>query len=1182
MKFIFKNKVFFILLVSTMFLFFSCKDSKDDSGSFNDITNPEAVTAKEPIAVIENVPPNYTVSNSTTIAISGEDIVAYKYKLNDSGWSDEIPVSETINFSSLQWGWQSLSVIGKNNNGDWQKANMPTNYKWLVVKAIITEEPGEIMLVNFISVSVPVDFYEVADNDFFSAFKYNINNTGWSSEIAAGEIVQLTGLPEGINTLFVVAQDRDGFWQLEENATVYTWFVQTETPAAVLSNLPVQNDTNTSANITVGGSGIVSYSYRLDTGSWSPETSVNTPISLSSLSDGNHIIQVIGKDTLGNWQDVNVSTVYSWNVVYSVSPTAVISNLPDSITANTTANITVGGTGIVAYKYSLDGGTWSAETDISTVLSLSSLIEGSHTINVIGKNSIGTWQETASSTNYTWVIISTTLPSAVLLNLPDSLTVDNTALITVSGSGVVAYKYSLDGGAWSSETDVSIPINLSGLSDGIHTISVIGKNSIDAWQETASSTDYTWEVNTSRPTAVLSNLPSTVSVSDTASISVSGSGVVAYKYSLDGGAWSSETDVSIFITLSGLSNGSHTISVIGKSSWAWQETASATSYTWEVNTTQPVAVLSNLPPAIDTTGSANITVGGTDVVSYQFSIDGSAYSAETNISTPITLTALGDGLHVLSVIGKNSLGVWQDTGSATQYIWTKASASTAVFTSVPGSVENTGSAVLTVGGTGVISYQYSLNGGSWSSETDISVSISLSGLSDGSNTVFVIGKNSYGIWQDIGSAASYSWTVDTTPPVFGGITYAKSISKYEVELGWAEASDTITTDSSFLVYDVFISTTSGVFDFSKPARTSPAGAVSISVDSLTHETMYYFVVRARDTAGNRDTNIIEKEQSTMNYTPDQPCAGVYINSVCKPSSPYHVPGPSNIAKLSNSEFVVSAKHQKQLWFFNADTGKALRVKTLRYRPTALGTNSNDEVYVGNSRNKRIDIFNKYGIFLRSFGEGLINKANDIEISESLNKIFITDGIHDEINSTGCLPFNVYNVKVFDLNGNYINNFDNRLDYNENGILGEIGINWDCTMHEYLNYPVGIKVNNSTSNIVIADNNNRFTHLYDNSGVYIRSMAKNITPDCGMMCEGDSYWDRPMGIDVDSNGLIYVADGFYGEVNVFDATLTSLVGTYGSHTGLGGTLEQPTDVMVYGNGKIYVTNSGRNRIEVFNQ
>jgi hypothetical protein len=122
---------------------------------------------------------------------------------------------------------------------------------------------------------------------------------------------------------------------------------------------------------------------------------------------------------------------------------------------------------------------------------------------------------------------------------------------------------------------------------------------------------------------------------------------------------------------------------------------------------------------------------------------------------------------------------------------------------------------------------------------------------------------------------SGSTTADVTPPVFGGITGATGQSATTVQLTWSAASDNVDAASS-IVYDVYYSTTPGGQNFLVPDATSTAGATSIVVSGLLPNTTYYFVVRARDTAGNRDSNTVQISEATLPDTTPPTFAGATV------------------------------------------------------------------------------------------------------------------------------------------------------------------------------------------------------------------------------------------------------------------------------------------------------------------
>jgi hypothetical protein len=110
---------------------------------------------------------------------------------------------------------------------------------------------------------------------------------------------------------------------------------------------------------------------------------------------------------------------------------------------------------------------------------------------------------------------------------------------------------------------------------------------------------------------------------------------------------------------------------------------------------------------------------------------------------------------------------------------------------------------------------------------------------------------------------------DNTPPVFEGLQSAWTCiggpigvgQKTHYHLIWNAAKDDV-TPSSQIVYKIYRATTPAGENFSKRTYRT-VGATSFETPLLPTAKTFYFVVRARDRAGNEDSNTIEKEGQNL-------------------------------------------------------------------------------------------------------------------------------------------------------------------------------------------------------------------------------------------------------------------------------------------------------------------------------
>jgi hypothetical protein len=110
---------------------------------------------------------------------------------------------------------------------------------------------------------------------------------------------------------------------------------------------------------------------------------------------------------------------------------------------------------------------------------------------------------------------------------------------------------------------------------------------------------------------------------------------------------------------------------------------------------------------------------------------------------------------------------------------------------------------------------------------------------------------------------------DQAPPTFAGLVSATTCIAGPISgrttsytLRWEAATDNL-TPSRRIVYDVYQSAVAGGEDFSSPTYTTLAGASSFATPELPADRAVYFVVRARDKAGNRDSNTVERQGQNL-------------------------------------------------------------------------------------------------------------------------------------------------------------------------------------------------------------------------------------------------------------------------------------------------------------------------------
>jgi beta propeller repeat protein len=178
-------------------------------------------------------------------------------------------------------------------------------------------------------------------------------------------------------------------------------------------------------------------------------------------------------------------------------------------------------------------------------------------------------------------IFAGVLGFAAIAGVPASPTAADVATIMVGGQQVDHYKYRLGGGAWSEERSATMPIELSDLADGTHTVEVIGRSAHGDYHDDLAASA-SWTVAPEAAPVTISGTPLSITREQGAALIIGG-GATHYRYRLNDGFFHAERPVSEPLVLQDLVDGTHVVDVVGRIDGVWQDEEAPTSVTWTVD-----------------------------------------------------------------------------------------------------------------------------------------------------------------------------------------------------------------------------------------------------------------------------------------------------------------------------------------------------------------------------------------------------------------------------------------------------------------------------------------------------------------------------------------------------------------------------------------------------------------------
>ncbi len=418
---------------------------------------------------------------------------------------------------------------------------------------------------------------------------------------------------------------------------------------------------------------------------------------------------------------------------------------PANPTSSTVGDFTFSSNTVgAAFQCSLDLASFTACIPLFTTPPLA---DGSHNFRARALDPLGNFDPSPAS--FTWVI-DTTAPETVFDSTPSDPTSDTTGDFAFSADDPSAtFQCSLD---LDSFTACISPYTTVAISEGLHSFRV---RAIDALNNTdATPATFAWVVDTTAPETTIDTTPDDVTNDPTGDFTFSSDELDAtFECSIDLASFTVCTSPHATATLA---DGSHNFRVRALDTLGNADPSPA-SFTWTVDTTAPETVFDSTPsdPTSDTTGDFTFSSVSMDVT-FECSLDLASFTVCTS---PHATAALADGSHNFRARAIDGLS--QVDPSPASFTWTvDTTAPDTTFSSTPSdpTSDTTGDFTFTSNDVAA-TFQCSIDLASYVSCTSPHATAT---LADGSHNFRARATDALGNVES--SPASFTWTVDTTPP----------------------------------------------------------------------------------------------------------------------------------------------------------------------------------------------------------------------------------------------------------------------------------------------------------------------------------------------------------------------------------------------------------------------------------
>ena len=475
-------------------------------------------------------------------------------------------------------------------------------------------------------------------------FSSNINNAQFEASIDDAPFIQvnnpliLEDIPDGDYKVVIRAINPDG--DIPDSTPITANFkVDTQAPTTQLTNQPNALSTSNTASFEFQANENASFEVTLDGQSISNPQS---PLTLTDLSDGSHILTIRATDDAGN--EESAALEFTWEID-TQAPISQFVTTPLALTNSNTPTFEFGANeNNVNFEVSLDGQNFSSATSPHSITN--ALADGQHSFQIRATDAAGNTESIPVVFNWE---IDTQAPTSQFTNTPQSETSSTSAIFEFDADEDGAtFEVNLDGQGFTSATSpFSVP---EGLTDGEHAFQVRATD--NAGNTETNPIEFIWEVDTQAPTSQFTNTPDSLTSSSDATFAFEANeDDVSFEVSLNGQDFSPAS--SPFSVPETLADGEHSLQVRATDS-AGNTEINPIEFTWEVDTQAPTSQFTNTPSNLTSSSDALFEFeANEDNVSFEVSIDGQAFTSEIS---PLSLSALTDGNHQIRLRATDEAG----------------------------------------------------------------------------------------------------------------------------------------------------------------------------------------------------------------------------------------------------------------------------------------------------------------------------------------------------------------------------------------------------------------------------------------------------------------------------------------------------------------------------------------------